>query len=197
VTAAGLGVLAAVGSVVALVLTKDASPPARPSTAGSGAPRITQTSIDGMALGLLAADYKRVFSTTNPGFGSVTDNTTGFTSLVFGPRSIAVFFAPRAKRASIITTWNKADRTAEGIGPCSTVEQMKRAYGDAAQPTESGTFDDGTIWSWAVGDNLLFNSQNHRTITAVALYRGDPRNTGDGSPQSFANYFSGDRSCAP
>ena len=53
-------------------------------------------------------------------------------------RKIAVYFAsgePQgeirsgAARAVEITTWNRADRTADGVGPCSTLAQLKAAYG--------------------------------------------------------------------
>ena len=40
-----------------------------------------------------------------------------------------------------------------------------------------------------VGDNLLFATQDLRTISAVALYRGVPGHTRGFSPQSFANYI--------
>ena len=36
--------------------------------------------------------------------------------------------------ADVMTTWNRNFRTAAGIGPCSTIAEMKQAYGEAVQP---------------------------------------------------------------
>ena len=38
-----------------------------------------------------------------------------------------------------MTTWNRNFRTAAGIGPCSTIAEMKQAYGEAVQPSWGGT----------------------------------------------------------
>ena len=156
-------------------------------------PEITQASIHGARLGLPAGAYERLLvpQGVRPGFGRAKDLDSGYTSLWFGRMKVAVYFPPGATRAAIITTWNGGFRTAAGIGPCSTIEEMKEAYGNAVQPTWAGTSPDGkTVWSWAVGNGLVFNSENHRTITAVALYRGDPADTKGGSPQAWANYIS-------
>jgi hypothetical protein len=164
-----------------------------PETTRIVAPEITQSAIHGARLGLPASAYKRLLipPAITPGFGRAKDLDSGYTSIWFGQRKVAVYFAPGSKRGTILTTWNAAYRTAAGIGPCSTIEAMKKAYGDAVHPTWAGTDPKtGTIWSWAVGDNLLFNSENHRTITAVALYKGDPAHTRHNSPQSWANYIS-------
>jgi hypothetical protein len=93
--------------------------------------------------------------------------------------------------ADVITTWNKDFRTAAGIGPCSTIAEMKKAYGNAVVPSLFGTSPDGKkVHSWVVGRNLLFSvGQNQKTISAVALYMGSPPDSRPGSPQSFANFI--------
>jgi hypothetical protein len=186
------GVVAAVAAAGALLVVAHADAPAR-ERASAGRPEITQAAIHGARLGLRAADYERrlVPPRSAPGFGRTKDLASGYTAFSFAAARIAAYFPPGSSRAAILTTWNSAYRTAAGIGPCSTIEAMQRAYGDAVEPTWAGTSPDGkVVWSWALGNNVLFNSQDHRTITAVALYRGDPTDTKRGSAQSWANYVS-------
>ena len=188
---AGAG--AAIAATVASLAVVYVHAPRAVSPPSAAAPQITQTSIDGARLGFRAAAYERLLTPRglSPGFGRAKDLDSGYTSIWFGRGKVAVYFPPGSTRATIITTWNRLYRTAAGIGPCSTIGEMKRAYGDAVQPTWAGTSPDGkVVWSWAVGDNLVFNSEDHRTITAVALYRGDPAHTKGNSPQAWANYIS-------
>ncbi len=155
------------------------------STAGS--PRITQASIAGVVLGGPEATYKQHFG----GYKQLvlTEADPPIPGLSFGQPEVAVYFRADARRADIITTWNRHLRTAAGIGPCSTIEEMKRAYGKAVQPSWAGTSPDGnTVHSWVVGQNLLFATQDQRTISAVALYRGKRTDTKAGSPQAWANF---------
>ena len=67
---------------------------------------------------------------------------------------------------------------------------MKNAYGDAVQPSWSGTSPDGKkVLQWVVGDNLVFATGGDRKVVhAVALYEGNPNNTLGGSPQAYAGY---------
>ena len=46
----------------------------------------------------------------------------------------------------------------------------------------------GLAYGYVVGNDLVFETQDLHTISAVALYRGSPRNTGGGSPQAYAHY---------
>jgi hypothetical protein len=64
---------------------------------------------------------------------------------------------------------------------------MKRAYGSHAKPTWAGS-SGSKEHSYAVGNNLLFVTQDLETIADVVLYRGDPKRTRAWSPQSFAHY---------
>ena len=155
----------------------------------SGSPAITQTSIAGVQLGRMPSYYKdllggwqaRVLS--EPGFPS-------FPSLAFNTPEVGVYFPVDGQPAHIITTWNREYRTAVGIGPCSTVEEMRKAYGGAVQPSWSGTSPDGKkVYQWVVGNNLIFATyEDRKTLRAVALYEGNPNYTGRGSPQQDAGW---------
>lgn len=145
---------------------------------------ISESAIGTATLGLRAAQYKQRFGA----WRSQTDSVSHYTTLAFPRAGVTVYFAPGAKTASIMTTWNSRFRTAEGIGPCSTLGQMERAYGSRAQPTWAGTTRSGVHSSYAVGKNLLFSAQDHQTVTAVALYAGNGE-TRAGSPQALANFL--------
>ena len=49
-----------------------------------------------------------------------------YTRLVFPKRKINVYFKDGVDSAIQITTWNKAYKTAAGIGPCSSVRRSSR-----------------------------------------------------------------------
>ena len=148
------------------------------------APVITRDSIDGAKLNFTAPHYEKLLGGYRA--STLTEFSNGhFRALSFQQPQVGVYFAPGKKRASIITTWNKNSRTAAGIGPCSTIAEMKRAYGDSVRPSLNGT-QGKTVWSWVVGDRLLFATQDHKTIADVALFRGSP--TGDRN-QGWPNYI--------
>src|SRR5262249_38274455 len=98
------------------------------------APAITQTAIAGAPLGLRVEGYIRIFGTPDlrvdqpkevPGFPS-----TNYPTLVFLRPKVAVYFPDGwSTQAKIITTWNADLKTATGIGPCSTIKDLKAAYG--------------------------------------------------------------------
>ena len=129
--------------------------------------------------------YKNLFG----GWRALVLAKPGFPSLAFQEPEVAVYFPVDGQPAHIITTWNRDYRTPVGIGPCSTVEEMKNAYGDAVKPSWSGTSPDGKVFQWVVGDNLVFATfLDQKVVRAVALYDGDPNNTREGSPQAYAGY---------
>lgn len=176
---AGVALLAAAGAAIGGVLASGDTP------ARGGRPAITQTSIAGARLGRMPAYYKELLG----GWRAQELTEPDFPSLAFQAHEVAVYFPAEGKPAHIITTWNRDNRTADGIGPCSTLAEMKEAYGDRVKPTSSGTLPDGTVRQRAVGNNLVFAIEDDlETIRAVALYRGDPTNTGAGSPQAYAGY---------
>jgi serine/threonine-protein kinase len=178
--AAGALVALAAGAAGVLIAAESGA-------AHHGAIQITQSEIDGVSLGHGQAYYTRRLG----GFRAQTLSGPGYPSLDFQGPEIAVYFPAKHKPAHIITTWNKDFRTAAGIGPCSTIDSMKKAYGASVKPTWSGS-QHGKVFSYAVGNNLLFSTDNRRTVTAVVLYRGDPRLRHGGVPQEFANYVGAD-----
>ena len=180
---ATVALVAAAAAAVAGYLTT------RGETSAAGQPEITQTSIAGAALGRTQAAYKQRFG----GYKQLvlTEVDPPIPGLSFGQPEVAVYFRANPERGDIITTWNRHLRTAAGIGPCSTLDEMKKAYGEAVRPSPHGTSPDGKkVWSYVVGRNLLFATQNQRTISTVALYRGSRNNQlkRPGSPQSWANF---------
>jgi Protein kinase domain len=178
--AAALVAVAAVGTAIGVVLTRDTD------SARTGPPAITQNSIAGATLGRMQSYYKKRFG----GWQARVLSEPGFPSLAFQGPEVAVYFPVEGQAAHIMTTWNRDYRTAAGIGPCSTVEEMKEAYGDAVQPSPTGTSPDGKkVFQWVVGDNLVFATGTGRKLVhAVALYEGNPNNTLGGSPQAYAGY---------
>ena len=181
-------VVATVGLLVAAALGIAGYVTTRGETSAAGAPAITQTSIGGAVLGKSQATYMNRFG----GYKEfeLTESDPPIPGLSFGQPQLAVYFRVTPFAADVITTWNRNLRTAAGVGPCSTIAEMKKAYGDAVQPSTFGTSPDGKkVWSWVVGRNLLFATQNHRTISVVALYVGSPPDLRPGSPQSFANFI--------
>ena len=177
---------AAIGGVLA---TRDDPPPAAPVS-------ITQASIAGARLGQTAAAYKALYGA---GWREDVVSAPNFPVLIFHPRQESVYFDPDTRRAIIITTWNRNHRTAAGIGPCSTIEELKSAYGSALRPSPFNTIE-GKVYAYLVGKNLLFAANGippnpAKLVTAVALYDGDgPKNDGrgvdvDGGTLPFAGFI--------
>jgi tRNA A-37 threonylcarbamoyl transferase component Bud32 len=153
-------------------------------SARHGMPVINETSIAGAKLGETTREYKKLFGVFRP--STLTEFASGhFKSLAFQRPEVAIYFPPGGKRAAYVTTWNRAYRTAAGVGPCSTIGEMKKAYGKDVHPSVNGTHGK-TVWSWVVNDRLLFATHDHKTIADVVLYRGSP--TGD-RHQGWANYI--------
>lgn len=172
--------IVAAGASIGTVLARDTNPSL------DGPPAITQTSIAGATLGHMPSYYKDRFG----GWQARVLSEPGFPSLAFHGPEVAVYFPAEGRPAHIITTWNSDYRTTVGIGPCSTVEEMKEAYGDAVQPSWGGTSPDGKkVFQWVVGDNLVLATGGDRKVVhALALYLGDPNYTREGSPQAYAGY---------
>jgi hypothetical protein len=107
----------------------------------------------------------------------------------FEQPEVAVYFPPKGGPAQIMTTWNRDFRTAKGIGPCSTLAAMRHAYGKRVHTNWSGTSPDGTKhFSWQLGRNVLFETQDQRTISSVALFKGVRVEKHGGSPRDYANF---------
>ena len=162
-------------ATAAALASRDAPPPPAPIT-------ITQTGIAGAKLGLTQTGYKELYGI---GWREDVFTTPNFPVLIYTHRRESIYFGPDTRRGIIVTTWNKEHRTAAGVGPCSTIEELKAAYGNALRPSPWNTRD-GKVYAYLVGRNLLFAAGGlppnpGKIVTAVALYDGDgPRNDGSG-----------------
>jgi tRNA A-37 threonylcarbamoyl transferase component Bud32 len=81
---------------------------------------------------------------------------------------LSAFFVGTTDKAVELVTWNKADRTAEGIGPCSSLAALKHAYGTRLKLTPNNHG-----YGYTVGKHLFFaigTPPRPRFVSAVALY---------------------------
>ena len=176
---AGAAGVAAVGAAIGGVLTT------RESDVGPAS--ISQTAIAGAKLGLTGDAYKQRFG----GWRAETLTEPNFPAFVFQGPKVAVYFPPNGKKAIIITTWNREKRTAQGVGPCSTLEELTKAYGKELKPSSQATSPDGKkVHAYLVGKNLLFAVGNDmKAVRSVALYDGGvPRAHELGGSEAYANY---------
>jgi hypothetical protein len=131
-----------------------------PAVWAATAPSIQPTSIAGAKLGLPAAAYKRLLGT--PVRRDVLENN--YSRLVFTKRKVEVYFKGKVDKAVEITTWNKAYKTAAGIGPCSSVARLKASKIRVFAPS-------GKVNAYIVG-KVIFASNDLKHVTAVALGSG-------------------------
>lgn len=156
------------------------------SAASAGtAPSIGRDSIAGAKLGLRAAAYKRLLG--KPVRKDFLQQPSGWSRLFFAKRKVAVYFKPGGRKAAVITTWNPAYKTAERIGPCSSIDELKTAYGDEVKPSPPDTLGDhdadptnDRVYAYTVG-KLIFGANGRdptpgpsKHVTAVGLYSGVP-----------------------
>ena len=199
-----LTVLVAAGAATAGVLVMR-------SDSASASPAITQTSIAGAPLGLRIEGYTKILGPPDlrvdqakqvPGFPS-----TEYPTLIFLRPKVAVFFPDGwGSRAKIIVTWNQDFKTAAGVGPCSTIERVKAAYGDGVRPDHWGTIKkkNGTTdyYMYDVGKSLLFpvsgelSRPGHpvpgKYVRAVGLFDGSVPNVDVArGPRNFAGFVTG------
>jgi hypothetical protein len=143
---------------------------------------ISQSSIAGARLGLEAPVYKRLFGV---GFRQDVFSPPNYPVLIFTLRKTAVYFDHSTRKGIIVTAWNAADRTAAGVGPCSSLDELRTAYGSELKPSSFNT-QKGQVYAYTVGRNLLFAMGGKppvpsKTVAAVALYDGNgPHNDGSG-----------------
>ena len=154
---------------------------------------ITGNSIAGATRGLTAGAYIKELGfyrrqqakggdLSLPGF----QQPDGWSRLVFPHRKIDVYFSG-GKRAVLVTTWNRAYKTAEGIGPCSTVDELKQAYGSRLKPSRFNTHN-GVVYVYTMGD-LLYADADQTTVTAVGLYNSTAASANkQGGSLSYAGF---------
>jgi hypothetical protein len=142
----------------------------------SSAPAATiqPKSIAGAKLGLRASAYKRLFGT--PVRKDALRYPTNWIRLVFTKRKVGVYFPPNGKAVEV-ATWNANDKTARGIGPCSTISRLKAAYGTSLKRSEPSTIKN-RVYAYTVG-KLIFAAAGRdpkpgpsKHVTAIALYSG-------------------------
>jgi hypothetical protein len=72
-------------------------------------------------------------------YNALGNKPTGWSHFIFGNRGLGVSFAPKKKRGAVVTTWNRSYTTAAGFGPCSTITELKLAYGNQLKPSKFNT----------------------------------------------------------
>jgi protein kinase-like protein len=131
---------------------------------------VTPNSIRGVKFG----DSNALVSQAWGGGQKFTTDTPGnYTVLKDGSRRLGAYFLGATDKVVEITTSNSHDRTAEGVGPCSTLSDLERVYGSRlkANPHMSHGKD---VFGWLVGKRLMFTmTQDQSTVTTVALYSND------------------------
>ncbi len=142
---------------------------------------ITPTSIGGAKLGDTDVALQRLWGGA---YRKLTlDYPANYSLLTYGGRNVSAYFVGTSNRTVEITTANSADRTAEGIGPCSSVAQLRKAYGEQLKPNPhmlGQGKDKGRVFGYIVGKHMLFTmgpNANSNTVQTVALYANDHSNT--------------------
>lgn len=174
-----------------------------PAAWAATAPSITLHSIAGAKLGLDVNVYKKLLGKpvryeaakggdlSLPGF----QQPEGWYRLISPRRKTEVFFAANGQPGEIVTTWNKSYRSADGVGPCSSFEKLKAAYGSRLKPNPGNTDPTGgTVYSYIVGRSLIFELSDPkkpgRHVTSVGLYDGSGAGWNKpGGPLYFASFI--------
>ncbi len=141
--AAGLSVLALVLLTASIASAEQAS-------------GITSSRIAGAGLGKTVAEYRTVLGPV-----SVGQLEGGYTRLTARGK-VEVYL--RGGEGVAITTWKRANTTAEGVGPCSSVADLKRAYGSKLRAARFL----GTLHGYRLG-KLLFATEGSSRVRVVML----------------------------
>lgn len=150
-------IVAAGAGAAAFLLTRG-DPAPRPTT-------ITQTSLAGARLGESEVALERLWG---GGQKLQVQFPADYSLLRQSLLDVTAFFVGTTDRAVELVTWNKADLTAEGVGPCSSLAALKHAYGTRLKlvPNNHG-------YGYTVGKRLFFaigSPPRPRFVSAVALY---------------------------
>ncbi len=148
-----------------------------------------QRSIAGARIGLPASSYTKLLG--GPSYKHAVPELPGHWSrLVFGPRGLSVYFKGKETGSAVIATWDRKYRTAAGVGPCSTLSELKLAYGSQLKPSKFNT-QHGVVYAYTVGKNLIFSVANQSDVGVVDLYNGsDPKVEKPGGSRSYAGAIS-------
>jgi len=152
------------------------------ATPATAAPAVTQSSIEGVRLGMTMPQVKRLLG--GPWREDVF-SAPGYPVLIFHERQISVYFDRTTRRAIIVTTWNPNYSDARGIGPCSKLADVQRAFGKALKPSPWNT-QKGQVYGYTLGQNLFLamiekDKRVTDTIGDLALYDGNgPADDGSG-----------------
>jgi Protein kinase domain len=115
-----------------------------------------------------------------------------YSVLTYRGREVSAYFAGTTDKAVQITTWNSAARTAEGIGPCSTLAELKKAYGTRLKPSPNNHTPAGVPLGYSLGKHMYFAlgpGTIPKVVETVALFS---------NPISSAGFnASNDGPCAP
>jgi tRNA A-37 threonylcarbamoyl transferase component Bud32 len=179
------GALAAAGvaGAVAVILTGGSH---------TSAVTISPTSIAGARLGDTDLMLQRLWGHL---YSEATlDQPQDYSELAYRGRALSAFFVGSSVKTVEITTSNSADRTAEGIGPCSNLAALKKAYGDRLKPNPHMIAPDKkTVWGWTLGKHLMFimgpgpgqpanGVEQGSIVQTVALFDNDLQSAGYVAP---------------
>jgi tRNA A-37 threonylcarbamoyl transferase component Bud32 len=138
-----------------------------PAHGGRSGAAISESSIAGARLGFSEQAAKDRFGP--PWRSDVLDYPRRYSVLIFPARKLALYYHGDNDRAVELTTWDSALKTSEGIGPCSTLAQLRGVYGQRARPAPSSIVN-GRTHGYTVGDNLYFAVDDARRVTVVAVH---------------------------
>jgi serine/threonine protein kinase len=157
------GILVAAAGATALLITRN----------GRETPvTIAPTQIAGAKLGDSNLLLERMWGT---GFQKLSmTEPPNYSVLAQRNRNLSAYFIGTDDHTVEIATSNKADRTAEGIGPCSTVQELKKAYGKSLKPSPNNTHN-GVVYAWLLGEHMTFsmNFPNPTAVQTVAIYNNE------------------------
>jgi serine/threonine-protein kinase len=150
---------------------------------------ITPTSIAGAQLGDSLPMLQRLWGRVS---GTATlDQPQDYSELTYRGRALTAFFVGSGTKTVEITTSNSSDRTAEGIGPCSSLVALKKAYGDRLKPNPHmvDPNDHTAVYGWTLGKHMLFimgpvpaSAARPTTVETVAIFDNDLSTAGYVAP---------------
>ena len=149
------------------------------TSGGAAGYDVTQHSIAGVRLGMSMAQVRAALgapTSTQRGTYDDPGQPDDLIRVVSAQRNVATYFRDGRDAAIIVTTWNRAYRTAAGIGPCSSIARAKAAYRTTMRPSGLNTIA-GHSYGYVLGKSLLLAADGppptpSPTVTAIALFEG-------------------------